>query len=609
MAENKVVVIGGGLAGSEAAWQLAGRGIKVDLYEMRPQKQTGAHHTDKLSELVCSNSLGSYDSKNASALLKEEMKALNSLIVQTAWDCKVPAGGALAVDRESFSAKITEAIEKHPLINLVRTELSRIPDEEITIIATGPLTSEALSESIQKLTGEASLHFFDAASPILTRESINMDIAFEKSRYDKGEGSYINCPMNREQYEEFWHELVAGIRTERKDFEKDTPYFESCLPVEVIASRGIDTLRFGPMKPVGLEDPRTQKRAYAVVQLRQDNAAADLYNIVGFQTNLKWPEQKRIFSLIPGLESAEFVRLGVMHRNTYLKSPLLLTQNLNLKKNPRIFFAGQLTGVEGYSESCATGLIAAINASLLLEGKELLTLPGDTMIGALIRYITNADPKHFQPINSNWGIIDKAPELERERDKNKKREAIRLKALDSIKKIAEKNMAGTLALMTVLLLTVQVFTPALCEEYKAKVIYVKDGDSLTVLRNKSKEKVILYGIDCPELKQDFGQEAYKYTEQHINGKTVSVDEKGTDSYGRVVAEIFLPDGSSLNQELVKSGLAWWSDKYAAGDKTLKKYQENARSSKLGLWASKNPIPPWIYRNGEKKVQAVIKPGQ
>lgn len=440
MSRAKVTVIGGGLAGSEAAWQLARRGVAVDLYEMRPCRQTGAHHTDNLSELVCSNSLGSYDLKNASALLKEEMRLLGSLIVETAWRCKVPAGGALAVDRESFAKSITDAISREPLINLKREEVSNLPTDGICIVATGPLTSPSLAESISRTNGESQLHFFDAAAPILTRESINMDIAYEKSRYDRGEGVYINCPMNKDEYERFWQELLAAEKVELKDFEKDTPFFESCLPVEVIASRGKDTLRYGPMKPVGLEDPRTQKRAYAVVQLRQDNAAANLYNIVGFQTNLKWPEQKRIFSMIPGLENAEFVRLGVMHRNTYLNSPLVLTRQLNSTKRPDIFFAGQITGVEGYSESTATGIIAAINAYNMLAGKPLLTLPGDCMIGALIRYITSADPKHFQPINSNWGILDTSPQL-MNLDKLKRREELRKLALASISKAAGEHLS------------------------------------------------------------------------------------------------------------------------------------------------------------------------
>lgn len=431
MIEKKVTVIGGGLAGSEAAWQLARRGIKVDLYEMRPVKKTGAHHTDRLAELVCSNSLGSFDEKNASALLKEEMKMLGSLIVNSAWQAKVPAGGALAVDREVFAQLITDAVEKNPMITLRREELTRIPQDGITIVATGPLTSESLADSIQSLTGQSQLHFFDAAAPILTRDSINMDIAFEKSRYDKGDGAYINCPMNKAEYEAFWNALIAAEKVELKDFEKGTPFFESCLPVEEIASRGFNTLRFGPMKPVGLEDPRTGKRGFAVVQLRQDNGAAKLYNMVGFQTNLKWPEQKRIFSMIPGLENAEFVRLGVMHRNTYLNSPIVLSRTLNLHARENVFFAGQLTGVEGYSESTATGIVAAINASRLMDGQELLTLPDSTMLGALIRYITSANPKNFQPINSNWGIIEVPVEIEK-MDKLSKRLELRKRSLATI---------------------------------------------------------------------------------------------------------------------------------------------------------------------------------
>lgn len=431
MKEKRVTVIGGGLAGTEAAWQLARRGIKVDLYEMRPVKKTGAHHTDRLAELVCSNSLGSFDDKNASALLKEEMKLLGSLVVNSAWQAKVPAGGALAVDREKFAQLITDAIESNPMITLRREEIKSIPEDSLTIVATGPLTSESLADSIQSLTGQSQLHFFDAAAPILTRESINMDIAFEKSRYDKGDGAYINCPMNKAEYEAFWNAIIAAEKVELKDFEKGTPFFESCLPVEEIASRGFNTLRFGPMKPVGLEDPRTGKRGFAVVQLRQDNAAANLYNIVGFQTNLKWPEQKRVFSMIPGLENVEFVRLGVMHRNTYLNSPVVLSRTLNLHARENVFFAGQLTGVEGYSESTATGILAAINAARLLDGEELLILPETTMLGALVRYITSANPKNFQPINSNWGIIDVPVELEKT-DKLSKRLELRKRSLATI---------------------------------------------------------------------------------------------------------------------------------------------------------------------------------
>lgn len=408
---KKVVVVGGGLAGCEAAWQLAEEGYAVDLYEMRPVRQSPAHHTDKLAELVCSNSMGSFDGKNASALLKEEMKTLGAKLLQLAWQCKVPAGNALAVDRELFAQTVTEQVHAHPRITVHREELLQIPDDGVTVIATGPLTSESLAQSIAQVTGTDALHFFDAASPILTRESIDHEIVFAASRYDKGEGVYLNCPMNKQQYEAFWEAITAAERVELKEFEKDTPYFESCLPVEVIASRGRDTLRFGPMKPVGLFDPRAQRRPWAVVQLRQDNAAADLYNIVGFQTNLKWGEQKRVFRMIPGLEKAEFVRLGVMHRNTYLNSPLVLQRTLQLKARPNVFFGGQLTGVEGYTESMATGLIAAKNAARFLRGMAPLELPDDTMIGALIRYITHPEQKNLQPINANWGIIATSAEL------------------------------------------------------------------------------------------------------------------------------------------------------------------------------------------------------
>lgn len=432
---QRVTVIGGGLAGSEAAWQLASHGIPVDLYEMRPTRKTGAHHTDQLAELVCSNSLGSADAKNASAVLKEEMRILGSKIIEIAFQCRVPAGGALAVDREQFAQLVTQTISSHPLITLHREEHPTVPTDRICIVATGPLTTESLTQSITALTGEESLHFYDAASPILTQESVNMDIAYKKSRYDKGdEAAYINCPMNKEQYQAFYDAIMAGERVELKDFEKDTPYFESCLPIEVIASRGLDTMRFGPMKPVGLEDPRTGKRPWAAVQLRQDNAAGQLYNIVGFQTNLKWGDQKRIFSMIPGLENAEFVRLGVMHRNTFLKSPLILEPTLQCRKQSNIFFAGQLTGVEGYSESTATGLIAALNAVRLIRNEAPVVLPDDTMIGALLKYITTADPKSFQPINSNWGIISTPDELMKIRDKQARREKLRELALQSIAK-------------------------------------------------------------------------------------------------------------------------------------------------------------------------------
>ena len=434
-AQKSVIVVGGGLAGSEAAWQLASEGFAVDLYEMRPVRQSPAHHTDKLAELVCSNSMGGFDIKIASGLLKEEMKLLGAKLLQIAHDCKVPAGGALAVDRELFATSVTEAIHNHPLITLHRQEFPELPDDQIAVIATGPLTSDSLATSITNVTGAKALHFFDAASPILTKESINEEIVFGASRYGKGEGVYLNCPMNKEEYDAFWEAVTTAERVELKDFEKDTPYFESCLPVEVIASRGRDTLRFGPMKPVGLEDPRTGKRPWAVVQLRQDNAAANLYNIVGFQTNLKWGDQKRVFRMIPGLENAEFVRLGVMHRNTYLNSPLVLERTLQLKARPNIFFGGQLTGVEGYTESMATGLAAAQNAARLLRGEDLVLLPDDTMLGALIKYITHPEQKNLQPINANWGILNAPPHV-MSLPKDQRREELGKLALESMRNIA-----------------------------------------------------------------------------------------------------------------------------------------------------------------------------
>ncbi|HEY9868042.1 MAG TPA: methylenetetrahydrofolate--tRNA-(uracil(54)-C(5))-methyltransferase (FADH(2)-oxidizing) TrmFO [Candidatus Obscuribacterales bacterium] len=431
---GRAIVIGGGLAGCEAAWQLASRGVAVELYEMRPVRMTPAHHTDRLAELVCSNSLGSFDPKSAPALLKSELKCLGSKLLEIAWDCRVPAGQALAVDRQAFADKVTGAILSHPLINVHRQELAHLPEAEVTVVATGPLTSESLAGAISRVTGCEQLFFFDAASPILTRESIDFDRVFLQSRYGRGEGEYINCPMDKEQYLAFWKALVAAERIELKDFEKDTPYFESCLPVEVIASRGVDTLRWGPMKPVGLTDPRSGRRPYAVVQLRQDNAAADLYSMVGFQTNLKWGEQQRVFKLIPGLEQAEFVRLGVMHRNTYVNSPVVLSPTLQLKARPALLLAGQITGTEGYTESVATGLVAGLNAARLLDGASPLVLPPETMIGALIRYITQADPKHFQPINSNWGLLALPPAWQ-SLDKPERRKQLADRALAAIRSL------------------------------------------------------------------------------------------------------------------------------------------------------------------------------
>lgn len=415
---NTVNVIGGGLAGSEAALQLAKRGVKVNLYEMRPKKTTGAHVTGDFAEFVCSNSLGSFDVTNASGLLKKEMEVLGGELIKIAYECAVPAGNALAIDRNLFSQTVTEKIRNNPNITVIEEEVETIP-EGYTIMASGPLTSDTLSEDIQRFTKEEHLHFFDAIAPIIEKDSINFDVAFYASRYDKGEASYINCPMNKEQYEKFYDFLINAPKIELKEFEKKAKFFESCLPVEVLASRGIDTLRFGPMKPVGLVDKRTNEENYAVVQLRQDNSAKTLYNIVGFQTNLKWGAQKELISLIPGLENANIMRYGVMHRNTFVNSPEVLLPTLQTKQRKDLFFAGQITGTEGYTESIATGMLAGINMAKLVNGEELLELPTETMLGALTHYITSPVQKHFQPINSNWAIV-KEMDIPRKIRKNKK---------------------------------------------------------------------------------------------------------------------------------------------------------------------------------------------
>ena len=415
---NRVNIVGGGLAGSEAALQLAKRGIKVNLYEMRPKKSTGAHVSGDFAEFVCSNSLGSFDVTNASGLLKKEMKLLGGELIKIAYDCSVPAGNALAIDRTLFSRTVTEKIRSNENITVIEGEVEKIP-EGYTIMASGPLTSDILSKDIQQFTEEEHLHFFDAIAPIIEKDSINFDIAFYASRYDKGEASYINCPMNKEQYEKFYEFLINAPKIELKEFEKKAKFFESCLPVEVLASRGVDTLRFGPMKPVGLVDKRTGDENYAVVQLRQDNSAKTLYNIVGFQTNLKWGAQKELISLIPGLENANIMRYGVMHRNTFVNSPEILLPTLQTKKRNDLFFAGQITGTEGYTESIATGMLAGINMARLVEGEELLELPTEMMLGALTHYITSPVQKHFQPINSNWAIV-KEMEIPKKIRKNKK---------------------------------------------------------------------------------------------------------------------------------------------------------------------------------------------
>ena len=417
----KVKIIGAGLAGCEAALQLAKRGIEVDLYEMRPVKMTGAHTTEKLAEFVCSNSMGSYDLSVASGLLKKEMGLLGSELIKIAFDVKVPAGNALAIDREEFSKRVTQLIEANPLINLVREEVNEIPEGDV-IIASGPLTSDDMAKSIQDFTQEEHLHFFDAVAPIVEKDSINFDKAFYGSRYDKGEASYINCPMNKEEYEKFYDILINAERIELKEFEKNAKFFESCLPVEVLGSRGVDTLRFGPMKPVGLVDKRTNEISYAVVQLRQDNALKTLYNLVGFQTNLKWSFQKELIHSIPGLENANIVRYGVMHRNTFINSPKILTNKLNTKKRENLFFAGQITGVEGYTESMASGLIAGINMTKYLKGEAMLELPSECILGALLNYITDENHKQLQPVNSNWALINNI-ELPKKIRKDKKAKA------------------------------------------------------------------------------------------------------------------------------------------------------------------------------------------
>ena len=418
----EVIITGAGLAGSEAAIQLAKRNIKVKLYEMRPKKSTGAHVTDKYAEFVCSNSLGAADCTNASGLLKKEMQLLGGELINIAFEHSVPAGGALAIDREAFSQAVTDRINNESNITVIKEEISEIPKDGIVIIASGPLTSGALANSIKEFTQSEHLHFFDAIAPIVEVDSIDFDKAFYASRYDKGEASYINCPMNKEEYEKFYNILINAPKIELKEFEKGAKFFESCLPIEVLASRGVDTLRFGPMKPVGLVDKRTGEKNYAVVQLRQDNSAKTLYNLVGFQTNLKWGAQKELLQSIPGLENASILRYGVMHRNTFINSPKILNPTLETRKRKGLFFAGQLTGTEGYTESIASGLLAGINAAKTLLKEPLLELPKETMLGALTHYITNPEHEKFQPINSNWGIVPSI-ELPKKERKNKKLKA------------------------------------------------------------------------------------------------------------------------------------------------------------------------------------------
>ena len=426
---TKFNVIGAGLAGCEAAWQIAQRGGKVRLHEMKPQKKSQAHHIDTFAELVCSNSFRSNSLENAVGLLKEELRRMDSLIIHCADKTSVPAGGALAVDREAFSSLVTDMINKHKNIEIIYGEVQTIPQGGITIIATGPLTSDVFSVEISKLVGDESLYFFDAAAPIVKKDSINMEKAFAASRYNKGSDDYINCPMNKEEYTKFYNALISAETAEVKDFDKRL-IFEGCMPVEIMAARGIDTLRYGPMKPVGIINPHTGTKPYAVVQLRQDNFEGTLFNIVGFQTRLKWSEQKKVFSMIPGLENAEFVRFGVMHRNTFINSPVLLMPTYRMRKYENIYFAGQITGVEGYVESTASGLVAGINAYADAYGKKPVVFPKSTAIGALANYISTSSIGDFQPININYGIIEQP--INRIRNKRERYKSISKRALELI---------------------------------------------------------------------------------------------------------------------------------------------------------------------------------
>lgn len=430
----KIRVIGGGLAGCEAAWQISKFGFAVDLYEMRPLQKTPAHVTDQLAELVCSNSLKSNDLLHAPGLLKEEMRLMDSLVIRAADRAAVPAGMSLAVDRNVFSSTIESSLKELNGLRLIREEIPAIPDDGINIIATGPLTSESLARSIQQFTKSPYLYYYDAISPIVEADSIDRTVAFSASRYDKGEGDYLNCPMNREEYDAFYEALIFAEVHPLKDFEKAI-FFEGCLPIEELARRGRDTLRFGPMKPVGLTDPRTGMRPFAVVQLRQDNMAASHYNLVGFQTSMKFSEQANVFRKIPGLNHAEFIRNGWIHRNTYLNAPKILNSSYQTKENPNLFFAGQLSGVEGYVDSAASGLIAGLNAGLLAAGLPQQIPPSHTALGALAHYISNADPEHFQPMNITFGLLV-SPEFQAIRDKRHKKELLVRNALDSVRKFA-----------------------------------------------------------------------------------------------------------------------------------------------------------------------------
>ena len=423
---EKITVIGAGLAGCEAAWQIANRGIMVRLVEMKPKKMTPAHSNTDFAELVCSNSLKAARTDSAAGLLKEEMRRFGSVCLEAAKQCSVAAGGALAVDREQFARIITEKIKNNPNIEVVNEIAEDIP-EGVCVIATGPLTDSVLANKITEITSKENLSFFDAAAPIVTAESIDMTKAFTASRYGKGTDDYINCPFNKEEYEAFHKELISAESAPLKDFDKPIAVYEGCMPIEILAKRGEDSIRFGPLKPVGLTDPRTNHRPWAAVQLRRENAEGTLYNLVGFQTNLKFPEQKRVFSMIPGLENAEFMRYGVMHRNTFINSPKLLSKDLSLKENSNIFFAGQLSGVEGYMESAASGIICGINAAKKILGEEAVVLPDFSMIGALLNYITDESIENFQPMGANFGIL---PPLETKiRDKKERYAALSMRSL------------------------------------------------------------------------------------------------------------------------------------------------------------------------------------
>ena len=430
----KVKIIGAGLAGSEAALQIAKRNIYVDLYEMRPQNQTGAHKTGLFAELVCSNRLGSFDITNASGLLKHEMQILGSELLPLIFENAVPAGGALAVDRTLFAQMVTDKISNNPFINIIKEEVTEFSSNEPVIIASGPLTSDKLAEAVKNFLGEKYLFFFDAIAPIIEKDSVNFDKAFYLNRYNKGDADYINCPMNKEEYLKFYNLLTNAPRIELKSFEENAKFFESCLPIEVLASRGVDTLRFGPLKPVGLVDERTGNENYAVVQLRQDNKSATLYNLVGFQTNLKWGAQTELIHSIPALENANIVRFGVMHRNTFINSPKVLLPTLQSKISSNVFFAGQITGTEGYTESIASGLLAGINMARVINNLSAFELPQDTMLGALSHYISFSGHTNFQPINSNWGILSPC-NLDKNIRKNKKlkNEFLANRALNSLK--------------------------------------------------------------------------------------------------------------------------------------------------------------------------------